>query len=51
MIWQYINDVYASAGSMSEAARRLGLDRRSLRRMLNRTPPEGAPPRPTINTK
>jgi two-component system response regulator RegA len=38
-IWEYLNQVYVSAGSMSEAARRLGLDRRSLRRMLSKYPP------------
>jgi two-component system response regulator RegA len=39
MIWEYINQVFVDAGSMSEAARRLRLDRRSLRRMLARNPP------------
>jgi two-component system, response regulator RegA len=38
-IWEYINQVYAAAGSMSEAARRLGIDRCSLRRMLTKYPP------------
>ena len=38
-IWEYINQVYVTAGTMSEAARRLGLDRRSLRRMLAKYPP------------
>jgi two-component system response regulator RegA len=38
-IWEYINQVYTNAGTMSEAARRLGLDRRSLRRMLGKYPP------------
>jgi two-component system response regulator RegA len=38
-IWEYINRVYVEAGSMSEAARRLRLDRRSLRRMLSKYPP------------
>jgi two-component system response regulator RegA len=38
-IWEYLNQVYATAGSMSEAARRLRLDRRSLRRMLAKYPP------------
>jgi two-component system response regulator RegA len=38
-IWEYVNQVYAISGSMSEAARRLRLDRRSLRRMLQRNPP------------
>lgn len=38
-IWEYLNQVYDAAGSMAEAARRLGLDRRSLRRMLAKYPP------------
>lgn len=38
-IWEYLNQVYVSAGSMAEAARQLGLDRRSLRRMLAKYPP------------
>jgi two-component system response regulator RegA len=38
-IWEYINQVFTDAGTMSEAARRLGLDRRSLRRMLAKFPP------------
>lgn len=38
-IWEYLSQVCASAGSISEAARRLGLDRRSLRRMLSKYPP------------
>jgi two-component system, response regulator RegA len=38
-IWEYLNQVYVSAGSMSEAARRLRVDRRSLRRMLAKHPP------------
>lgn len=38
-IWEYINQVFIAAGSMSEAARRLRLDRRSLRRMLAKYPP------------
>jgi two-component system, response regulator RegA len=37
--WEYINQVYVASGTMSEAARRLGLDRRSLRRMLLKYPP------------
>ena len=39
MIWEYIAATVDSAGSLSEAARRLGLDRRSLRRMLAKNPP------------
>jgi len=38
-IWEYLNHVVGVAGSLSEAARRLGLDRRSLRRMLAKYPP------------
>jgi two-component system response regulator RegA len=38
-IWEYLNEVFMEAGTMSEAARRLGLDRRSLRRMLAKYPP------------
>jgi two-component system response regulator RegA len=38
-IWEYISRTYADAGSISEAARRLGIERRSLRRMLAKHPP------------
>jgi two-component system response regulator RegA len=38
-IWEYLSHVLTDAGSVSEAARRLGLDRRSLRRMLAKYPP------------
>jgi two-component system response regulator RegA len=38
-IWELVNQVVAVSGSLSEAARRLGLDRRSLRRMLAKYPP------------
>jgi ActR/RegA family two-component response regulator len=38
-IWEYLSRVHAAAGSVSEAARRLGVDRRSLRRMLGKFPP------------
>jgi two-component system response regulator RegA len=38
-IWEYINQVLASAGSIAEAARRLRVDRRSLKRMLAKYPP------------
>jgi two-component system response regulator RegA len=38
-IWEYLNQVFVAAGTMTEAARRLGIDRRSLRRMLARHPP------------
>ena len=37
--WEYLQRVFEDAGSVSEAARRLGVDRRSLRRMLTKTPP------------
>ncbi len=39
-IWEYVCQVFVSAGSVSEAARRLGINRHSLRRMLARCPPE-----------
>jgi two-component system response regulator RegA len=35
-IWEYINRAVEHAGSIAEAARRLGLERRSLRRMLGK---------------
>jgi two-component system response regulator RegA len=38
-IWEYLNQVYMAAGTLSEAARRLRIDRRSLRRMMNKFPP------------
>jgi two-component system response regulator RegA len=38
-VWEYISRVHATAGSISEAAKRLGVDRRSLRRMLAKHPP------------
>ena len=38
-IWEYLSHVHLVAGSISEAARRLGVDRRSLRRMLAKYPP------------
>jgi two-component system, response regulator RegA len=38
-IWEYLNQVHACAGSISEAARRLNVDRHSLRRMLAKLPP------------
>ena len=38
-IWEYLNQAYVAAGSMASAARQLGLDRRSLRRMLGKHPP------------
>jgi two-component system response regulator RegA len=39
--WEYLNRVFQDAGSLSEAARRLGIDRTSLRRKLS----SYAPPR------
>jgi two-component system response regulator RegA len=44
-IWQYISFVFETAGSLSEAARRLGVERRSLRRMMVKYAPkqEGRP--------
>jgi two-component system, response regulator RegA len=38
-IWEHINYVLTDAGTISGAARRMGLDRRSLRRMLQKRPP------------
>jgi two-component system, response regulator RegA len=38
-VWEYLKQCVELAGSMSEAARRLGLAPRSLRRMLQRVPP------------
>ena len=38
-MWIYLSNVYDSTGSLAQAARRLGLDRRSLRRMLAKCPP------------
>lgn len=38
-IWEYINRVVDDAGSISQAATVLGLDRRSLRRMLSKCAP------------
>jgi two-component system, response regulator RegA len=38
-IWEYLNRVFLDAPSLSEAARRLGLDRTSLRRRLARPAP------------
>lgn len=37
--WEYLSQVCVSAGSLSAAARRLGIHPRSLRRMLSKTPP------------
>jgi ActR/RegA family two-component response regulator len=37
--WEYINMMVATAGSIAEAARRLRIERRSLRRMLAKAPP------------
>jgi ActR/RegA family two-component response regulator len=39
VIWEYLNQTILEAGSISEAARRLRLDRTSLRRMLRKIPP------------
>ena len=42
-IWEYLHQTVEMAGSLAEAARRLGLWRQSLRRMLNKyRPPERA---------
>lgn len=37
--WEYIQEVLFLSGSVAEAARRLGIFPRSLRRMLEKTPP------------
>jgi two-component system, response regulator RegA len=39
LIWEYLSRVSLEAGSLAAAARRLGVDRRSLRRMLARQAP------------
>lgn len=38
-VWEYIHRVVTDAGSIANAANRLGIDRRSLRRMLNKYAP------------
>jgi two-component system response regulator RegA len=38
-IWEYLTQTVAACGSIAGAARSLGLDRRSLRRMLSKNPP------------
>jgi two-component system, response regulator RegA len=38
-MWEFLNQSVLEAGSISQAARRLGLHARSLRRMLQKTPP------------
>jgi two-component system, response regulator RegA len=38
-VWEYLQQCHELAGSTAEAARRLGLQRRSLRRMLQKNPP------------
>ncbi|MFZ5895473.1 MAG: response regulator transcription factor [Myxococcota bacterium] len=38
-MWEYINRIIDDAGSIHGAARRLGLERRSLQRMLAKNPP------------
>jgi two-component system response regulator RegA len=37
--WEYLNQVFAFAGSIGQAAQLLGIDRRSLRRMLSKYAP------------
>jgi two-component system response regulator RegA len=37
-VWEYLTQTYDAAGSITEAARRLRVDRRSLRRMLAKFP-------------
>jgi len=43
-IWEYIHETIEMSGSLSEAARRLGLWRRSLKRMIDKYRPEAEPP-------
>jgi ActR/RegA family two-component response regulator len=38
-VWEFINQTVIEAGSISQAARQLGLQSRSLRRMLQKSPP------------
>jgi two-component system, response regulator RegA len=38
-IWEYLTQTVAACGTIAGAARVLGLDRRSLRRMLSKNPP------------
>jgi len=38
-VWEYVTQCRELAGSLAEASRWLGLDRRSLRRMLQKMPP------------
>jgi two-component system response regulator RegA len=44
--WEHLNQAFVLAGSISRAASLLGLDRRSLRRMLSKNAPPPAPKRP-----
>jgi two-component system response regulator RegA len=45
-IWEYINRTVEDAGSLSEAARRLGLWRQSLKRMISKYRPAAPRPEP-----
>jgi ActR/RegA family two-component response regulator len=38
-VWEYIARTVETAGTLSGGARRLGIDRRSLKRMLKKYPP------------
>jgi two-component system response regulator RegA len=40
-IWEHISQTLVSSGSVAEAARRLGVERRSLRRMVEKYSPKG----------
>jgi ActR/RegA family two-component response regulator len=40
-IWEHISQTLVSSGSLAEAARRLGVERRSLRRMMEKYSPKG----------
>ena len=42
-VWEYVNRAVGEAGSITAAAEQLGLDRRSLRRMLGKYAPPRAP--------
>jgi two-component system response regulator RegA len=45
-LWEYINRVVDRSGSIARAALALGIDRRSLRRMLSKHAPSNEPPPP-----
>jgi len=50
-VWEYVNQVIETAGSLAGAARCLGVDRRNLRRMLAKyAPPPTARPLRTVSS-